>query len=184
MACWFSRRSGSRVSIFKTVRRVLRALSLSRNPMPPRTTRKSDRRKVSDRTMVGTTQPLCLSASGTDGRRYDSTMNLRERKTHSVSLHYWGWTSNTLCFAVAGEVFVLTSPFIERCQLNRSMQHLITTCYDSTSFQDSISSVALNQNLNRAFVLFELTPGIEIGLPGRNKKLLSGCCNDPLRPPE
>src|SRR5712691_9722641 len=84
--------------------------------MPPRTTRKSDRRKVSDRTMVGTAQPLCLSASGTDGRRYESTMNLRERKTHSVSLHYWGWTSRPfpLCLAVVGEVLVLTSPFIER----------------------------------------------------------------------
>ena len=80
--------------------------------MPPRITRKSDRRKVSDRTMVGLVQPLCLSASGTNGRRYESTMNLRKRKTHGVSLQYWGWTANTLCFAVAGEAFVLTSPFI------------------------------------------------------------------------
>ena len=114
MTGWFSRRSGSRVSIHNPVRRVLQALSLSRNPMPPRTTRKSDRRKVSDRTMVGTAQPLCLFASGTNGRRYEGTMNLRKRKTHRVSLHYWDWTANTLCFAVAGEVFVLTSPFIER----------------------------------------------------------------------
>src|ERR1035438_2391302 len=86
--------------------------------MPPRTTRKSDRRKVSDRTMVGTAQPLCLSASRTERRRYDSTMNLRRRKIHSVSFHYWGWTANTLCFAVAGEAFVLTSPFIERSYPN------------------------------------------------------------------
>ena len=65
------RRSGSRVSIQNPVRlRVLRAPSFSRNPMPPRTTRKSDRRKVSDRTMVGTAQPRCLSASGTERRRY------------------------------------------------------------------------------------------------------------------
>ena len=110
----FSRRSGSRVSIHKPVRRVPRALSLSRNPMPPRTTRKSDRQKASDRTMVGTAQPLCLSASGTKRRRYDSTMNLRRRTNHRVSFHYWSWTVNTLCFAVAGEAFVLTSPFIER----------------------------------------------------------------------
>ncbi len=82
--------------------------------MLPRTTRKSDRPRVSDRTMVGTAQPLCLSASRTDRRRYESTMNLRQGKTHSVSLHYWGWTANNLCFAVAGEVFVLTSLFIER----------------------------------------------------------------------
>src|SRR6266700_3546217 len=114
MTGWSSRRCGSRVSIHNPVRRVLRALSLSRNPMPPRITRKSDRRKVSDRTMVGLVQPLCLSASGTNGRRYESTMNLRKRKTHGVSLQYWGWTANTLCFAVAGEAFVLTSPFIER----------------------------------------------------------------------
>jgi hypothetical protein len=114
-AGWFSRRSGSRVSIHNAVRlRVLRAPSLSRNPMPPRITRKSDRRKASDRTMVGLAQPLCLSASGTERRRYESTMNLRRRKNHSVSLHHWGWTASTPCFAVAGEVFVLTSPFIER----------------------------------------------------------------------
>src|SRR5713101_1270723 len=80
--------------------------------MPPRTTRKTDRRKVSDRTMVGTAQPRCLSASGTEGRRYESTMNLRERDTHRVSFHYWGWTARPfpLCLAVVGEVFVLTSP--------------------------------------------------------------------------
>src|ERR1700688_490768 len=116
MAGWFSRRSGSRVSIHNPVRRVLRALSLSRNPMPPRTTRKSDRRKASDRTMVGSAQPLCLSASGTDGRRYESTMNLRKRTTHSVSSQDWGGTARpfSLRLTAVGEVFVLTSPFIER----------------------------------------------------------------------
>jgi hypothetical protein len=66
------------------------------------------------RTMVGTAQPVCLSASGTDRRRCDGNMNLRKRKTHRVSLHYWGWTASTMCLAVAGEAFVLTSPFIER----------------------------------------------------------------------
>ena len=116
MAGWFSRRSGSRVSIQNPVRRVLQALSLSRNPMPPRTTRKSDRRKVSDRTMVGTAQPVCLSASGIKRRRYESTMNLRKRKIHRGSFQYGGWTARpfSLCLAVAGEEFVLTSPFIER----------------------------------------------------------------------
>jgi hypothetical protein len=66
--------------------------------------------------MVGTAQPLCLSASGTERRRYDSMMNLRKKKTHSVSFHYWGWTARPfpVRFAVAGEVFVLTSLFIER----------------------------------------------------------------------
>src|ERR1019366_6923995 len=58
----------------------------------------------------------CLSASGTERRRYDSIMNLRGRKTHSVSLHYWGWTAGPflLCLTAIGEVFVLTSLFIER----------------------------------------------------------------------
>ena len=117
MAGWFCRRSGSRVSIQNPVRlRVLRAPSLSINPMPPRTTRKSDRRKVSDRTMVGIAQPVCLSASGTDRRRYEGTMNLRKRKNHSVSFHYWGWTARPfpLRLTVVGEVFLLTSLFIER----------------------------------------------------------------------
>ncbi len=122
-----SRRSGSRASIQNPVRRVLWALSLSRNPMPPRTTRKSDRRKVSDRTMVGTVQPVCLSASGTERRRYGSTMNPRRGKTYSVSLHYRGWTANTRCFAVAGEAFVLTSPFIERDSRNVAPTALVYT---------------------------------------------------------
>jgi hypothetical protein len=84
--------------------------------MPPRTTRKSDRRKASDRTMVGIAQPLCLFASGTEARRYDSTMNLRKKETHRVSSHYWGWTARPfpLGLTVVGEAFVLTSPFIER----------------------------------------------------------------------
>jgi len=111
MTGWFSRRSGSRVSLQNPVRRVLRAQSLSRNPRPPRTTRKSDRRKVSDRTMVGLAQPLCLSASGTEPRRYDSTMNLRKCKT-TAPVSNSGWM--TTRSPVEGEPFLLTSPFIER----------------------------------------------------------------------
>ena len=86
----------------------------------PRTTRKSDRRKASDRTMVGTAQPVCLSASGIKRRRYESTMNLRKRKIHRGSFQYGGWTARpfSLCLAVAGEEFVLTSPFIERDSRN------------------------------------------------------------------
>jgi hypothetical protein len=45
-------------------------------------------------------------------------MNRRKRKTRRVSLHYWGRTVDTLWFAVAGEAFVLTSPFIERDSRN------------------------------------------------------------------
>jgi hypothetical protein len=43
-------------------------------------------------------------------------MNPRRRKTHSVSFQYWGWTARPffLGLTVAGEVFALISPFIER----------------------------------------------------------------------
>ena|ERR1035437_4090350 len=82
--------------------------------MPPRITRKSDRRKVSDRTMVGLAQPLCLSALGTDGRRYECNMNLRKRKTRGVSFHYRGLDGKHLVFCRRRETFVLTSSFIER----------------------------------------------------------------------
>jgi len=128
MAGWFSRRSGSRVSIHNAVRlRVLRAPSLSRNPMPPRTTRKSDRRKASDRTMVGTAQPLCLPASGTDRRRCIGNMNLRKRKTHRVSFHYWGWMARPFFprLTAVGEAFVLTSPFIEKRYRNLAPQDAV-----------------------------------------------------------
>jgi hypothetical protein len=92
--------------------------------------------------MVGTAQPVCLSASGTEGRRYDSTMNLRKRKTHSVSLHYWRWTANTLCFAVAGEAFVLTFTFIERHSWNAAPRGQKATGFSSMSrFQFSSSSL-------------------------------------------
>ena len=66
--------------------------------------------------MVGPAQPVCLFASGTDRRRHDSIMNLRNGSDHSVSLQYEGWTARPFsrCLTVAGEVFVLTSPFIER----------------------------------------------------------------------
>ena len=43
-------------------------------------------------------------------------MNLRERNTHSVSLHDWGWTARPFILGLTAvrELFVLTSPFIER----------------------------------------------------------------------
>jgi hypothetical protein len=84
--------------------------------MPPRTTRKSYRPRASDRTMVGTAQPICLSASGTERRRHDRIMNLWSWIDHRVSLQYEGWTARPFsrCLTAAGEAFVLTSPFIER----------------------------------------------------------------------
>jgi hypothetical protein len=42
----------------------------------------------------------------------------------------------------------------------------------------------LNQNLNRAFDLFELTPANEISFLDSYKKTLSKCCIDSLRPPD
>jgi hypothetical protein len=114
MTGWFCRRSGSRVSIHNPVRRVPQALSLSRNPMPPRITRKSDRRKASDRTVVGLAQPICLSALGTDRCRYESNMNLRKRKTRGVSFHYKRLDGKHLERCRRREAFVLTSSFIER----------------------------------------------------------------------
>ena len=43
-------------------------------------------------------------------------MNLAERKDHSASSQYVGWTARpcSLRLPVAGEAFLLTSPFIER----------------------------------------------------------------------
>src|ERR1700680_2858856 len=70
VASWFLRRSGSRVSILMACRRTVPvALSLCVNPMPSRTTRKSNRPRASDRTMVDTVQPQRLPVSETDRRR-------------------------------------------------------------------------------------------------------------------
>ena len=54
--------------------------------------------------------------SETDGRRSDIAMNLRRRENHSALLHCLGWTARSfpLRLPVAGEAFLLTSPFIER----------------------------------------------------------------------
>jgi hypothetical protein len=43
---------------------------------------------------------------------------------------------------------------------------------------------ALNQNLNRALDLVELTPANKIGFLDSCKNTLSKCCVDPLRPPD
>jgi hypothetical protein len=122
------RGSSRRITIMRFRPANIRVISrrknyLDHNPrcLPRARTKKKKQFLVVDRsfhirTMVGTAQPLCLSASRTDRRRYDSTRNLRRRKNHSVSLHYGGWMARPfpLRFAVAGEVFVLTFLFIER----------------------------------------------------------------------
>jgi hypothetical protein len=45
-----------------------------------------------------------------------TAMNARKRQNYSASLRYLGWTArpSDLRLPVAGEVFLLTSPFIER----------------------------------------------------------------------
>src|ERR1035437_10193247 len=122
MACWFSRRSGSRVSIHKTVRlRGCFGHQVFRETLCPLgQPEKAIGEKSPIEPWLATAQPRCLSASGTEGRRYDSTMNLRRKENHRVSLHYWGWTARPfpLCLTVAGKAFVLTSPFIERSYRN------------------------------------------------------------------
>jgi hypothetical protein len=108
----FLRRSGSRVSIRNPVRRNgCLAPSLSRNCMPPRTTRKSYRRTVSDRTMVGTAQPLCLSRPKPKGIVTTSRWTWEQRNSKRL-IATRGWMTRSL--PVGGEVFFLTSLFIER----------------------------------------------------------------------
>src|ERR1700693_1490904 len=63
------------------------------------------------------------------------------------------------------------------------MQHHITSRADNTSNRQSICATGLHQNLNRAFVLFELTPANEISLLDPYERTLGKCCVDPLRPP-
>jgi hypothetical protein len=48
---------------------------------------------------------------------------------------------------------------------------------------EPVCKAGLNQNLNKAFVLFELTPTNEISLLDPYEKTLGKCCTDPLRPP-
>ena len=90
--------------------------SLLINHMPPRTTRKSYRPRVSDRTMVGNLQPHCLSASEVDGRGHANKMNLQKWENHGLLTPSLGLDArkNFLLPPVDGEVFPLTSPFIER----------------------------------------------------------------------
>src|SRR6476620_11267119 len=84
--------------------------------MPPRTTRKSYRLRASDRTMVGTFCNRTACRIRNRRRRHDSNMNLRKKRTPRASQHYVGWRARqkSLLLPVAGEVFLLTLPFIER----------------------------------------------------------------------
>src|SRR6266404_5291933 len=100
--------------------------------MPPRTTRKSYRPRVSDRTMVGTLQPPCLSVSDTEWRRHRRKMKplgwknkstCRISRTSQISeasgqkksfLHYVGWKVRK--YPATGGVFFLDFPFYRTSQ--------------------------------------------------------------------
>jgi hypothetical protein len=53
----------------------------------------------------------------------------------------------------------------------------------STTDETSDAQVVFNQNLNRAFGLFELLPVNEISVFDGCRQILSKCCTDMLRPP-
>ena len=84
--------------------------------MPPRITRKSYRPRASDRTMVGIFCNRTACRIRNRRRRHDSNMTLRKKRTPRASLHYLGWRAwqTSMLLPVAGEVFLLTFPFIER----------------------------------------------------------------------
>src|SRR6266436_5205408 len=113
--------------------------------MPPRTTRKSYRPRVSDRTMIGTLRPHCLFASETEGRRHANEMNLRNRENHGSSLQHMGWMAGRISPLppVEGEAFFLTSPFIERACRERSIggekpTSMIGLCQEGKSSPDAL----------------------------------------------
>jgi hypothetical protein len=60
-----------------------------------------------------------FDASETDERRYASKMNLENWENRGSSHQYVGWMSEriSLRLPVAGEVFFLTSPYIEQCYI-------------------------------------------------------------------
>src|ERR1700739_1974314 len=82
--------------------------------MPPRTTRKSYRPRVSDRTMVGTSPPPRLLASEAESI-VTITMDLQKEKARA-SQHYVGWRARRRpsSFQSQRQCFHLTLPFIER----------------------------------------------------------------------
>jgi hypothetical protein len=69
----------------------------------------------SDRTVVGIfNRTACCVRSRR--RRHDGNMNLQKERTPRASQHYMGWIAQRTksLSPVAGEVFLLTIPFIER----------------------------------------------------------------------
>src|SRR6516162_6695439 len=90
------------------------------NSMPPRTTRKSYRPRASDRTMVGHFCNRTACRIRNRRRRHGSNMNLQKKSTPRTSQHYVGWRAGqkSLLLPVAGEVFLLTLPFIDKVSVD------------------------------------------------------------------
>ena len=78
--------------------------------------------------MVGTLQPPCLPASEAEGRRHHSKMNRGKGNiTDPHSMRWAGWRDHlSLRLPVAGEVFLLTSPLIERAYRKLEVQRAQT----------------------------------------------------------
>ena len=95
--------------------------------MPPRTTQKSHRPRVSDRTMVGNCHPLLASAKEAAGKTRKNmtprTSHKGEKQNHAlekcIAAANRGWMSEKfLPPADQGKCFYLTSPFIEPVRLS------------------------------------------------------------------
>jgi len=108
--------------------------------MPPRTTRKSYRPRVSDRTMVGTLQPPCLSVSDTEWRRHRRKMKplgWKNKSTCRISRRvkslrrqarknpsFITWTGKSENIRPQEGCFFLTSPFIELIRIWLTFQRV------------------------------------------------------------
>ena len=66
--------------------------------------------------MVDTFQPRSLSCFRNRKRRHDNEMNLEKEKGPRVLQHHMGWNVQRTfpLLPVAGEIFLLTFPLIER----------------------------------------------------------------------
>src|ERR1700676_2219958 len=96
------------------------------NHMPPRTTRKSYRPRVSDRTMVDTLRPSCLlrQKAGDSSRHKMTLRNVETNEPLTPLLRLDD--KKTSLLPVEAEAFFLTSPFIECVYrtLENSKMHL------------------------------------------------------------
>src|SRR5229473_7767924 len=133
MSVGFLRRSGSRVSIRRLARPCVHdAPSLYKHSMPPRITQKSDRPRVSDRTMVANFATVKLASFGNriaPSRQLNGTTGMEDAlaASHDES-EPSVWTDhqskpaavrragrqdeNPLGLRSRGGIFLLTSPFI------------------------------------------------------------------------